>query len=157
MCLEGSQPATVQRAIDFSATTQCRHYHLSVMQWKGYNCFDMHSHTYYTHPPNAFKFSLHGFMERAVHGTSLQAFHTAMTFSFCRSGSIRYSYFLLLALIKRWGVAQTIQSLKVVISFFSLCGFTATPRSMQHRTHWNGQRFEENRGGKCRKCLCLFL
>lgn len=117
MCLEGSQPANVQRAIDFSATAQCRHYHPSVMQWKGYNCFDMHSHTYYTHPPDALKFSLHGFMERAKHRTSLQAFHTAMTFSFCRSRSIRYSYFLLLALIKRWGVVQTIQSLTVVISF----------------------------------------
>lgn len=93
MCLEGSQPAAMQWAIDFSATT-----HLSVMQQKGYNCFDMHSHTYYT-PPEAFKFSLRGFMKTVVNGTSAQAFHSAVTFLVCRSRSIWYSYFLL-SLIK---------------------------------------------------------
>lgn len=137
MCLEGSQPAAMQWAIDFSATSQCQH-HLSVMQQKGSNCFDMHSHTYYTHPPEAFKFSLHGFMETVMGGTRSQAFHTAVTFSFCRSRSIWYSYFLL-SLIKRWGVAQTIQCLMAVIRFF-LPPFKATLRNMQHWTHRKGQR-----------------
>lgn len=132
MCLEGSQPAAMQWAIDFSATTQCRH-HLSVLQQKGYNCFDMHSHPYYTHPPEAFKFSLHGLMETVVNVTSAKAFHTAVTFSVCRSRSIWYSYFLL-SLIKGCGVTQTIPSLMAVISF------TATLRNMQHGTHWKGQR-----------------
>lgn len=80
MCLEGSQPAAMQWAIDFSAITQCRHHHLSVMQQKGYNCFYMHSHTYYTPPPETFEFSMRGFMDRVVHGTSSQAFHTAVAF-----------------------------------------------------------------------------
>lgn len=54
-------------------------------------------------------------------------FNTAATFFFllfCRSRSIRYSYFLL-SWIERWGVAQTIQSLIAAINFFHLlCGFT---------------------------------
>lgn len=103
MCLEGSQPATTQWAIDFSAAAECRHYHPSVMQQRGYNCFDMHGHTYDTYPADAFKFSVQGFAEKVLHGTGPQAFNTAVTFSFCRSRSIRYSYFLLLSLIKGEG------------------------------------------------------
>lgn len=45
MYLERSQPATTQWPIDFSAAAECQHYHLPVMQQRGYNCFDMRSHT----------------------------------------------------------------------------------------------------------------
>lgn len=84
MCLETRQPATPQWAIDFSTAAECRHYRLSVLQQTGYNCFDMHSRTYATHPADAFKFSMHGSTEKVLHGTGPQVFQT-VTFLFCRS------------------------------------------------------------------------
>lgn len=57
MYLERSQPATTQWPIDFSAAAECQHYHLSVMRQRGYNCFDMRSHTEDAHPADAFKSS----------------------------------------------------------------------------------------------------
>lgn len=65
VCLEGSQPATKQWTIDFMDGAQCLHFHSSIMQWTGCNCFAMQSHTYDTHNPRGFLFSLrHGYKEK---------------------------------------------------------------------------------------------
>lgn len=57
VCVDGSQTATEQWTTDFMDGTQCLHFHPSIMQQTGYNCFAMHNHTYDTYTARGFPFS----------------------------------------------------------------------------------------------------